>query len=251
MDKKEKLKLISGFLITVIIIIIFLNYVLRISEDNLINIIIALVVASTSILSVIFSNKTNKQIDNIKVDVNELKTEMKDIVITITEKDLEDAEKFQRHYNAIIDLDDKWDAKKSISMLGKSMQRVSKKIMNKHFDVNSELKEFLIKITESVKEYVTSEYEYGLDLLDLEDYEILIFDKVNTVASHIDLGKLKSEGFESVKCAVNNNIHKYIKDLNGIQDLRNGQRRERFEEKTIEFITNAHHQSFEAYNKMI
>lgn len=173
---------------------------------------------------------------------------LEDAVLIITKKDLEEAEKFERRFNfmensltdigeRLFNLDEKWEAKRTISNLGKKIKRVATDITNEYPNIKDETKEYLRKLSNMFSDFITDEYEYGLKDLDLAEFENLLTYCIDESYQYLDKTDVKPVVTTSEKC-----IQKYVKDLTGVQGFQNGERREKFEEKTQTFIKNISHQ---------
>jgi hypothetical protein len=251
MEKKKQNKiywLIALIAIALIILINIYSYYREgesLSSELMVTLIVGILSSGVGAAIFILTRNTNKNVDGLTDRVDKLE----DSVLTITKKDLEEAEKFEIYYNAQIELSDNWNAKKDIVELGKKIQKKYKRIIKNHYKLNQEFSDFITKIVKSLKDLITSEYEYGVEALDLEDYEIFILENVNRIVEETKVRKLDKQAFEKSKLAVFDNINTYIKELDGVQDLLNGKRRKKFEEKTLDFIGYTTNHVIEEYLK--
>lgn len=257
MEKRNKNKwfIIVGIMVIVSIIGInlYADYTsLEITIEDNIKLIGTVLTFSGVMLTLIFTNASGKQIDEVKTDITSLKfdfkktkKELSDVVFTITEKDLKDAEKDVIFINGLRDMNEMMAAKKQISDLGKAIHKLSKKIIRKTTMVDEPFNIFMTSVNDAVREHVCTEYEYGLDLIDLEDYERLIKEKVSTISAHTIADK---KTMKQVVLEINKNVDKYIENLKGIQDISNGKRRAKFEKDTLSFIENNTCRSIETYH---
>ena len=254
MNKKSRRVLGISLIIGAVVLMLVLVFILQLSESSMVIITVALIGSIGTIMTIILSSKTNKVMDTLKIDVSEIKEEqisfkknLNEVEMTITKKDLADAEKFQINFNGMKDIKDMMEGKKNIANLGKSIILISKSIIKKYWKLNDELKDFLRKLSKQYSDYITKQYEYGLDDLDVYDYELTLYDEINALIDTVNIEQIDVEAFEEVKESLFFNVHLYIKKLDGIQDLSNGTRREKFETQTKEFIKIMSHQSADAY----
>lgn len=245
MEKTQKNKwfIIAAILVlmSVISINLYANYTDKeITVEDNIKLIGSVLAFSGVLLTVVFSSASTKQIEGVKIGIkevdtkvdnkfNELKNDLSNVVIQITEKDLKDAEKFEWQYNGIKDIQESMDAKTEIHALGKNIKKKSKTIIEENPDIEENKKMFIIEVCNEISRIITTEYAYGLDDIDLVDFHTDLDNKVDVI---VDIFNMKT----CIKQTVTDNIVKYIQRLSGIQGISNGKRRSKFEEETMRFI---------------
>jgi len=184
---------------------------------------------SGGIVLFILAKNTNRVVD----DLAERVVKVEDSIDAITQKDLIEAEKRVFIYNAMMDLKETEDAKKQIDLLGKRIKRISKRLIDEDGDFDHDTESFLVELCNDIAEIITTEYNYGLDTLDLVDFQ-------KDLESKVEIAAKKSEAINNIsKYHINIllNVEKYIKRLSGLQGRENGARRKLFYDETINFIS--------------
>lgn len=200
-----------------------------------------------ALLVVVLNNNTNKNIDKLSEKVEKHTEAIDKIQVHITDKDLKDAEKEEYYMNAMKLISEDMTAKKEINSLGKSIKLETKRIINKHSILCDDLKRYLIQMSDSISSYITDEFEYGLDNLDVDDFKMIIKSKVDNINHQIGRSKLNPEILNDIKTSIDLNVMDYTNSLNNIQDLENGKRRRKFIDRTMNFTNNLTYHAIEIF----
>jgi hypothetical protein len=156
MDKRKKYRLAAIFVIISVIIVLIANYGLRISEDNLTELIVAVIITSSSFYGIIVSNKTNKQIDNINFKIVKINSNVEIIEGNIFEL----SKKHKELTGTVHNLSEPIKHKEQISSLGNKIESETADILENHYEISGYLKNLIILINESISLIIQNQYEY-------------------------------------------------------------------------------------------
>jgi hypothetical protein len=234
MEKEKQNKIywiIALIAISLIILINIYSYYKEgesLSSELMVTLVLGILGSGGGIVIFVLTKNTNKNVDDLTERVDKLE----DSVLTITKKDIQDAEKDLIFYNAMMDLKEGYDARKEIDTLGKKIKKDSKRIIEEIGNIKHDVQTFIVELCNEIADIITTEYNYGLDNIDLIDFRKDLESKVETVAN-------KTKGIpdiNNIQYTILLNIEKYITRLSGIQGRENGSRRKFFDNETMSFI---------------
>jgi predicted transcriptional regulator len=247
MDKAKKYRLAGVFLIVSILIVIAANFGFRISEDNLTQLIIAVIITSGTFYGVIISNKTNKQLDNIKTDVNKIDSKVQLIDQTIRNID----EKQIRMEVGMFDISETIKHKEEINELVRAIENKTADILENHYDICSYLKDVIILINDNISLVIKNQYEYGFSEFNTGYFKRKLTNKISEITEHLDTNQIEEEILKRIFESVNKNIELYINEVELIKNLENGTRRKHFKEYTFKLTKRITNQTINIYSKQI
>jgi translation elongation factor EF-1beta len=229
-EKESRIYWIIGIIAVILIILINIYSYFKegesLSSELMVTLVLGILGSGGGIVIFIFTKHTNKKVEDLDDRVENLE----DNVLNITNKDIERAEKEVFYYNAMLDLKEGYEARKEIDKLAKKIKRQSKRIIEEEGNFNHNTQSFIIELCNEIAEIIRTEYNFGLDNLDLVDFKKDLESKVETVAN-------KLKGIKEIyKLNTLFNIEKYIIRLSGVQGRENGQRRKLFDNETMSFI---------------
>jgi hypothetical protein len=211
MEKEKQNKIywiIALIAISLIILINIYSYYKEgesLSSELMVTLVLGILGSGGGIVIFVLTKNTNKNVDDLTERVDKLE----DSVLTITKKDIQDAEKDLIFYNAMMDLKEGYDARKEIDTLGKKIKKDSKRIIEEIGNIKHDVQTFIVELCNEIADIITTEYNYGLDNIDLIDFRKDLESKVETVAN-------KTKGIpdiNNIQYTILLNIEKYITRL--------------------------------------
>lgn len=201
-------------------------------EDN-IKLVLAIITFTGILLNLIFASKGASKDDVVKVDnkVDKVKYDLDEFTLRYKNEKDKDKEILDYMLVGLKDTNEMMKTKNDIHDLGKLIKRKSKYIIEENPGIEENKEMFIIEVCNEISRIITEEYAYGLDDIDLVDFQKDLNNKVDIIT-----GGLKLNDKVCIKGIVKDNIEKYITRLSGIQGIKNGERRERFENETMRFI---------------
>lgn len=247
MDKKKKYRLGIIFLIISILIVIAANFGFRMSEDNLTQLIVAVIITSGTFYGVIISNKTNKQLDGVRTDITKIDTKVQLIDQTIRNID----EKQIVMEMGMFDISETIKHKDEINLLVKNIENKTADILENHYGICSYLKDLIILINENISLVIQNQYEYGFNEFNTNYFKRKLMNRINDITEHLDTHEIDKKTFDRIFEGVNNNIELYINEVELIKNLENGTRRKHFKEYTFKLTKKITNQTINIYSKQI
>lgn len=229
MDAKTKWKYGIITILIAVIIMVFLNFGLKLEADKLEIIGGGLVVMIPSVLGFMNSNKTNTKIDSLAKNVSKLSDDQNLMKV------------------AIKDIDESFKHRKEITNLCQKIENETSEIFESYSEINVMLKDYIIGVNDSISEIIDKQYSYDFDLFDAKYFKTKILNKVMQITEHVNYVMLDKEIFEKVSDKVIVNIKTYITELKYIKDLENGKRRKEFKELTLSLTKRITNHSIDIY----
>lgn len=252
MPKKQKIIISVIFLGVIISIMIIVNFWVHLGTENLTQIFVALIMTSSAVLSIIFSSKTSKQIELIKVNVNDLSYEVKKFDEKFFDLDemVSGIDKKQMALDiGFAEISEIIKHKDKIVEISKKIEYQTIDIIDSHYKVNSYLSNFIIQLNEGIALIIRNQFEYGFNDFKTNHFHKKITNHLNLLSEHANFSLINKDVFDEILQSISSNITIYIKEIDYIKNLVNGDRRSKFLNLTLRLTKNISNHSIEVYNK--
>jgi hypothetical protein len=250
MEKKQRSKwmiwtgLIIG-LVAIFIGAISYHQTGKIDYVQITGLFIAAVTLFAIFIGAVFSSNSSSQVTEIKKDVNDLKDRVSDIEITITKKDLEEAEKEKRDYfiftqfQHILEIDE----------LCIDIEAETNDYLEEQVDLNPYLRDYIIELNEGLSRIIKSQYERGFKKFKINYFKSKLINNLRSCSKTSVLdNKIKVE----IQGDIKKNICKYIDDLKlVVSNHNNGERRKEFIKLTLRLAEKIFKRSVTLYEKQV
>lgn len=242
MKMSKALKIGSLIVILMACLVIGINYGFRLSQDNFVSLIYASIISSAAIFTAVATSKTNTQITDIKTDTkkqmtefrsdfNELKSKVNyfDESIKVFDYTIKNMDEKQIALDlGFIDISSSIKNKEQINNLCKRMEMTTYDIFQENYKLDTNLSDYIIQVVDGIGIVIKNQYEYGFEEFNPAYFKRKIIKRLDLVSEHAEFNN-KSEILASISL----NISNYIKEVEKVTYLMNGERRALFDKLTM------------------
>ncbi len=191
------------------------------------------------------------QISGIKSELGELKGDVDNVVITIREKDLSDAEKHLKSMNGIREIREIMAHGEEITGLCQSIENETSKIFDRSADINVMLKNYIIEVNDGISEIIQKQYSYDFDHFDTKYFRSKLLNKIDHLYESVDFKMLDKNIFEQIHDKITRNIKSYVNEFKYTKDMVNGKRRQAFKKLTLDLTKQITNHSIDIYKQAV